>query len=152
MKKTTALLFSLTLLFLIISLPGFGICQDIQWSSYEKGIEQAEKQNKKILLYFHADWCAFCKKMDTSTFQDQTLVAYLTDNFIAIAVDSEQEKKIASAYRVRGLPTLWLLKEDSEKLSSLPGYVDADRLISILKYVKTESYTKMSFSDFLDTI
>ncbi|MFO7885196.1 MAG: thioredoxin fold domain-containing protein [Desulfobacteraceae bacterium] len=152
MKKTTALPVALTLLFLITSLPGFGICQDIQWKSYENGIEQAEEQNKKILLYFHADWCSFCKKMDTSTFQDQTLVAYLTDNFIAIAVDSEKEKKIASAYRVRGLPTLWLLKEDSEKLSSLPGYVDADRLINILKYVKTESYTKMSFANFLDMI
>ena len=146
------LLLTITLLIMTLTVPSASYAEVINWQPYEKGIAMAEEQGKKIFLYFHADWCTYCKKMKESTFQDISVVKYLSDNFISIAVDSDKEKKIASFYGVRGLPTLWLLKQNSTKLSSLPGYVDAKRLINILKYIRTESYAKMSFSDFINNM
>ncbi|SMC66217.1 hypothetical protein SAMN02746065_106190 [Desulfocicer vacuolatum DSM 3385] len=124
----------------------------ITWTTYEKGMAMAEKQNKKIFLYFHADWCTYCKKMELTTFKDKGIIDYLNKNYIAITVDSDREKKIASRFGVRGLPTTWFLKSDSGKLSSMPGYIDANRLLTILKFINTESYEKMSYQDFKATL
>lgn len=120
----------------------------IEWRKYDEGVAMAKAEKKKIFLYFHADWCGYCHKMDASTFKDAGVIDYLNDNYITIKVDSDKETKIASKYSVRGLPTSWFLKANSDKLSSMPGYIDAKRLLTILKYVKTESYEKMNYRDF----
>jgi len=120
----------------------------INWTSYEKGMGMAENQGKKIFLYFHADWCTYCKKMELTTFKDKGIIEYLNENYIAITVDSDKKQKIASRFGVRGLPTTWFLKSDSGKLSSMPGYIDSKRLLTILKFINTESYEKMSYQDF----
>ncbi|GAB6143202.1 thioredoxin family protein [Desulfocicer niacini] len=122
--------------------------KEIVWTTYKKGVTMAEQQDKKIFLYFHADWCTYCKKMELTTFKDQGIIDYLNENYIAITVDSDKEKKIASRFGVRGLPTTWFLKSDMNKLSSMPGYIDSNRLLTILKFINTESYEKMSYQDF----
>ncbi len=152
MKFKSGILVILTCLALITVVPVSAVPGGIQWQPYEKGISLAKEQGKQVFLYFWADWCGYCAKMEKSTFKDPSVVNYLNDNFIAISVDSERDRKVAANYGVRGLPTTWLLKPDSSKLSSLPGYVDADRLMTILKYIKTESYETMSYKDFIKTL
>ncbi|MBF0228655.1 MAG: thioredoxin fold domain-containing protein [Desulfamplus sp.] len=128
--------------------PAVGVSGGIAWQSHDKGLIMAKEQKKKLFVYFHADWCGYCRKMEMSTFQNKALIDYLNANFTAIKVDSDREKKIAESYSIRGLPTCWFLKSNGDKLSSIPGYVDEKRLLAILKYVNTESYEKMTFSDF----
>ena len=129
-----------------------GAAETIKWQSFDQGVSMAESQGKQIFLYFYADWCTYCRKMEKETFTDESVVNYLNENFIPISVNSDKNKKVADNFRVRGLPTFWLLKPDSTRLSNLPGYIDSGRLMAILKYIKTESYEKMSFKDFVKTL
>ena len=148
-RYTTVIAIALILFF---SPPTWAVGQEktkgISWAGYEKGITMAEQQGKKIFLYFHADWCTYCKKMELTTFKDKGVIDYLNEHYIAIIVDSDKERKIASRFGVRGLPTTWFLKSDTNKLSSMPGYIDSNRLLTILKFINTESYKKMSYQDF----
>jgi thiol-disulfide isomerase/thioredoxin len=41
----------------------------------------AKKQNKKVLVMFHASWCGWCHKMDTSL-NDPSVKRFFDDNFI----------------------------------------------------------------------
>jgi thioredoxin-related protein len=41
----------------------------------------AKKQDKKVLLMFHASWCGWCHKMDTSL-NDPSLKKLFDDNFV----------------------------------------------------------------------
>jgi len=41
----------------------------------------AKKQNKKVLIIFHASWCGWCHKMDTSL-NDPSVKKYFDDNFV----------------------------------------------------------------------
>ena len=41
----------------------------------------AKKENKKVLLIFHASWCGWCHKMDTSL-NDASVKKYFDDNFV----------------------------------------------------------------------
>ena len=105
-----------------------------------------------MFLYFHADWCTYCTKLKKTTFSDKDVLNYLNDNFISIAIDTEKEKEFASQWGIKGLPTLWFLESDSSKISNLPGYVGPEQFLTILKYISTQSYEKMSFAEFIKTI
>ena len=71
------------------------------------------------------------------------------DNFISIKVNSDAEKGLATRYLVRGLPTMWFLEENGEKIGYHPGYVASDMFLPYLRYIQSDKYKNMSFQDFL---
>lgn len=149
MKKRAVHFIIATALVLMAGLPVEATqASGINWQPYETGIEMAREQGKKVFLYFFADWCGYCRKMEKSTFTDASVIQYLNDNFIAISINSDKDKKLASSYRVRGLPALYFIEADTNKGGQYPGYVEAEKLVSLLKFFKTESYKTMSFSEF----
>ncbi len=124
----------------------------IDWQFYAKGLDIAKTQDKPVFLYFHADWCTYCTKLKKTTFVDKDVLNYLNDNFISITIDTEKEKAFARQWEIKGLPSIWFLKSNSSKISNLPGYVGPDQFLAILKYIRTQSYEKMSFPEFVKTI
>ncbi|MFH1153311.1 MAG: thioredoxin family protein [Pseudomonadota bacterium] len=152
MKHRLSTITASAALILLLLVSAAGASESIKWQPYEKGISLAQEQGKEIFLYFYADWCTYCKKMEKETFTNDSVIQYINENFIPISINSDQNQTVASTFSVRGLPTFWLLKSDSTRLSNLPGYVDSERLMAILKYIKTASYEKMSFKDFVKTL
>lgn len=121
----------------------------INWYKYEKGMQTGKKENRKVFLHFYADWCHYCKKMNMNTFTNQELVSYLNANFISIRVNSDKNIKLAKEYGVRGLPSTWFLEETGKSIGNRPGYITPDVLLSLLKYIHSDSFRKMTFTDFL---
>jgi thioredoxin-related protein len=121
----------------------------ILWNDYTPGMALAEKEGKSIFLYFHADWCGYCRKLKKETFVDDRIKTYLNDNFVSISVDTDKREKLTQQWGVRGLPTLWFLESDGTKVNSLPGFVDADQLYSILQYIHTQSYKNMTYQEYV---
>jgi len=126
------------------------LCAGIRWYGHEQGLVQAKKQQKKVFLYFWADWCQYCGKMEEETLSKKAVIDLLNKNFIPIKINSEVDRSIAERYFVRGLPTTWFLSAQGEKISNLPGYVEPDLFVPILEFIHSESYQKMSFKEFLN--
>jgi thioredoxin-related protein len=120
----------------------------IKWHSYNDGMALGKDKNKKVFLNFYADWCGYCKQMDSKTFTDKSVISYMNENFIPVRVNADKEMKIAAQYEVRGLPVSWFIAESGESIGSQPGYIPPDMLLPILKYIHTDSYKKMSFDKF----
>ncbi|MCD4722730.1 MAG: thioredoxin fold domain-containing protein [Desulfobacula sp.] len=125
---------------------------EIKWNTYEEGLSLAEKQNKKIFINFHAAWCTFCKKLKKTTFKNQKVIEYLNKYFINISVNSDKEKNTAKKFGVRGLPTLFFLKPNSNMITGRPGFLDAELFLKILKFIHTDNYQKMPFSEYVKTL
>ena len=87
--------------------------------------------------------------MEEESFTQPEIVKFLTTDFISIRVDVDREKKIASTYHVRGLPVSWFLEPNGEKITSIPGYVNPELFLIILKYITSESYKKMTLKEFM---
>ena len=47
----------------------------------KEAFSSAKKQNKKVLVMFHASWCGWCHKMDTSL-NDASVKKLFDDNFV----------------------------------------------------------------------
>ena len=124
----------------------------IQWYSYEEGMTRGLSENKKIFINFHADWCRYCKDMDRLTFQDAAVISYLNSQFIAIKVDVDHEKSVAKKYNINPLPDSWFLTEKGEVIGNKPGYLTAKDLMPVLQFIQTESYLKMSYRQFRESL
>lgn len=124
----------------------------IGWENFEKGMLLANKENKHVFLYFHAEWCTYCTKLKKTTFKDKDVLTYLAQNFISISVDADQHRELAKQWRVRGLPTIWFLKPDGSKISNIPGYINAGQMIKFLEYIHLKTYEQIGFNDFIKTL
>jgi thioredoxin-related protein len=121
----------------------------VNWLNYDDGITLAKQEEKKIFLNFHADWCTYCKKMEKTTFRDIAVLDYLDENYVAIHVDADEEKDLVKKYGVSGLPSNWFIRENEEPITYMPGYLGPEQLLSILKYINTDSYKTMNFKEFV---
>ena len=133
--KPQKIFFVLMLCFFLQSVtpPCFAAPSDIKWYSYEEGMAEGKKQGKKIFITFRADWCGYCRKMEKETFKDPSVIAYLTEHFISIKVDTDRQKNLAVQYRVTGLPSNWFLTKTGEPIGNRPGYMATDVFLMVLK-------------------
>lgn len=140
---------------------------DINWISIDEAVELAEKDGKKILVDVYTDWCGWCKKMDQSTYKDSRNVTYINENFHAVKFDAEQKESITigdKTYKFvakgrRGYhelavellkgrlsyPTTSFLNSDFSPLYNVPGYIDAEKMNTILSFTNEEAYKTQDF-------
>jgi thioredoxin-related protein len=52
--------------------------------------KQAAKENKNVIVIFHASWCGWCKKMDASM-ADPTTKKYFDDNYVTVHLDVQEK-------------------------------------------------------------
>jgi len=123
---------------------------EVKWHAYSPGLELGKEQGKNILINFYADWCGYCRKMDRETFTDEDVITYLDNNFISIKVNADRAKDLAASYKVQGLPMIWFVEPSGERIAAQPGFITAKQLMTILKYIQTNSYKQMSFKDFME--
>ncbi len=61
---------------------------------FEDAVAQAKKENKCIMVIFHASWCTWCHRMDASL-NDEKCKKFFDDNYIIrhLVVDESKDKK-----------------------------------------------------------
>jgi thioredoxin-related protein len=123
--------------FFTLSPAGVAAAEGINWHTYDNGIALGKKEGKRVFLHFYANWCFYCRKMAKETFQDPSVIAHLNKNFIPIRVDSDKDKRTASMYNVRALPSTWFLTKKGERMGNVPGYVSSKQLLELLKRLAT---------------
>ena len=143
-------LFGSVFLLMFLCIQGVGLCLDqIQWYAFEKGETVGKQAGKKVFLYIYSNNCPYCDLMAQNTFSNSAVIEYLNQHFIAIKVNSDEEKGIARRYKIRGNPTNIFIEEDFKTIGNLPGYVPPADMLNILKYIQTNSYKNMTLKAFL---
>jgi thiol:disulfide interchange protein len=108
----------------------------IRWQTYTAGMKMASERNLPVFLHFFADWCKYCAKMEKETFQEKSVIEYLNNNYVAIKVDFDNEKKITREYRVMALPVTFVIGLDGNRTGPLRGFVSKEELLQVLKQIQ----------------
>lgn len=66
--------------------------QGIQFEkgTFKQALQKAKKENKLLFIDGYADWCAPCKKMEKTVFQEEEVGTYFDEHIVALKVDVEK--------------------------------------------------------------
>lgn len=109
---------------------------------------------RKLIMMFSSPTCYYCNLFKKEVFPKEDFQEILIPNFVFVELYATDEKTtlfakevlgeesvsyrdLFAGFGVRGTPTFFFFK-GKEGLGYLPGYVDKDNFIKILKYVAQE--------------
>ncbi|WP_448530202.1 thioredoxin family protein [Raineya sp.] len=130
--------FLFTLVFLSLVYEGFAQVRFLN-GSWQEALNEAQKQNKPIMVDFYTTWCGPCKLMTKTTFASTQIGDFADANFIAFKVDCEKGEgiQLAQKYEVFSYPTIAFIDKNGNLLGKEIGYKNADDFLELMqKYRK----------------
>ncbi len=67
----------------------------VNWLTFEQLEDSLAVQPKPVLLFFHTEWCSYCKKMMRETFTNESVVNSINQNYYAVEFDAESVQEVA---------------------------------------------------------
>ncbi|MGD9969306.1 MAG: thioredoxin family protein [Sulfuricurvum sp.] len=105
---------------------------DIQWSvNYAEAQAKAKKESKPLLVLITSEQCRWCRKLESTTLEDETVISQINSHFAAVHVtrDKSVYPKTLTASMV---PMSYFLDSNGKVLYSMPGYWPTEDYQSIL--------------------
>ena len=122
----------------------------------------AEKEGKRLLVYFGQDGCPYCRELMANSFSQKAIVEKTRAGFVAIAlnlwgdrevtwVDGRRmsEKDFARMLKVQFTPTLLFMDGQARIVARLNGYHPPQRFAAALDYVAQRMETRLSLGEHL---
>lgn len=82
----------------------------------------SQKTGKPMLLVFGAEWCTFCKKLESQTLGNENLAKYINMNFVPVHIDVDEEPKVGEILEVSKLPCTIVLSPEADLLGRYEGF------------------------------
>ncbi|MCI4650045.1 DUF255 domain-containing protein [Phaeodactylibacter sp.] len=142
----------------------------VRWMRWEEAVSHIEQQDKKVLLHIYTDWCTWCKRMDTITFNASPIASYINDKFYPVRLNAERKASIDykdksytfvedgkrgyhqfAAELLRGrmsFPSVVFMDEQGEVIQSIVGYKSPEEFERILTYFAEDYYKETPWSAF----
>jgi len=93
--------------------------QQIQWRSYEDGLNEAKATKRPICLIFYTTWCPHCANY-SKVFADPKVVEK-SKSFVMVRLDKDKNQEISKQYSPDGeyIPRTYFLSSDGKLDDSL---------------------------------
>lgn len=129
---------------------------------FEEAVHKAQRENKKIFLYYGRLGCGFCDKTNKESFSDPKLKSIYTAHYVLTYVDAESGHRITLpsgermtemefGARLKALvtPVFIFLESDGTPIVRIPGFQTTADFIRYDQYVQQGHYKTESLTDFL---
>ena len=133
----------------------------VAWRGWDRGLEEAKASGRPVLVDVYTDWCGWCRRMEADVYSRPEIRDYLKERFVVVKLDAESSdparyegrsftsRTLAARFGVSGYPTTVFLRSAGDHMVNVPGYVDADRFLLVLRYIGEGHMDRgVSFQDF----
>ena len=69
--------------------------ENINWISFNQLEDSLNTRPKKVFIFFYADWCEYCKKMEKVAFKNKEVIRNLNTSYYSIKMDAETKDTIS---------------------------------------------------------
>lgn len=102
----------------------------LQWGTdLDQAMQEAKNTDKNIFVDFYADWCSYCGEMDEVTYTDPQVVEKLTQNYVLVKINVDDNPDLSSQYQAYSLPTMVILDSDGNEINRIIGYQTPEQLL-----------------------
>lgn len=143
------------------SVPAAGL----DWYPFEEAIDLARHDKKKVIVDVYAVWCPWCRRLQAEVYTDPAVQSYVEKNFILTRLDAENQNDslrfrehvltpadLALGLGAQGFPTTVFLDEESEYITRLPGFLEAQDFFTVLAYVGSNAFMEQSYQEFAEKL
>ncbi|NLX13447.1 MAG: thioredoxin family protein [Phycisphaerales bacterium] len=104
-------------------------CSDINWErDYDKGMQRAIQQQRRVLLQFYSPMCSDCRRMDDEVLSDPDVQRVLA-RYLPIRVDMMFNRRLAEQMNVVLTPTFVVMRPERtgmNVIASRSGFSDKE--------------------------
>ncbi len=110
---------------------------DVEWEDeWDEAFARAVTEGKPVLVNFYAEWCVWCKQLETVTFRDQKVAAMLAENVVPLNIDIDGDvADIVRDHRIQAPPTIVLFSQGGEELGRIPGYLPPSSFLIVVEKI-----------------
>ena len=98
----------------------------------------AKKEHKNVMVLVEGENCRWCTKMKHRTLSDETVEKRL-EKFIVVKIMREDPKAMSVMPQIKGVPTIFFMKEDKAVIEDLIGYFNVEDFISYIDDVEKKT-------------
>jgi thioredoxin-like negative regulator of GroEL len=114
---------------LVVSAAGIGLAEPastIEGLAWQKDLrtarEVAVRDKKPMMLVFGAEWCGYCKKLESTTLANPQMVKYINSTFVPVHIDVDKDPRVAKILEVESLPCTIILSAEADLLGRIEGF------------------------------
>lgn len=109
-------------------------------AGYSTVMEAARSQKRNVLFYFTHTYCAPCKVMERTVFNQPDVIKLVEESSIPVKVDCIDEKPFARAiqkqFEINRFPTLLIVDTAGNILDESSGFMDKEELMVFMQESK----------------
>lgn len=141
MKKQSFFLLLLSLGLLLAAFKPATTAVLFEAANWEQSKSKAKAQGKLYFVDFDASYCATCRTMEETTYMDERLANYMTNNVVAQRVDVQDFDGVmwSQQYEVEALPTMLIFNEKGELVRRLVGYQSGSDLLKEFEQLRNKA-------------
>jgi len=114
---------------------------DVAWyPTYPLALEASREQGKPLLIYFQAEWCGICRRLERDTLGDPQVQQALK-GWTPVRLDHDRETTLAERFQVPAVPALLLFNREGQVVQRIWGFVEPAALVSALARERGEKPT-----------
>ncbi|MDM5272729.1 thioredoxin family protein [Sulfurovum sp. zt1-1] len=112
----------------------------LKYYTFEEASIEALAQNKLIMIFYTAEHCRYCKKMEREVLSDSDVIAALQKEFVSVKIDVDKDKNPID-FNPTMTPTFLFLSPTQEQVYRVPGSWIKEDYLEILREAK-EKYNQ----------
>ena len=104
---------------------------------YDDVFEIAKSEKRPLIVYFHVDWCGYCKYLNEEFLDDSDVDDYIS-NYLRVKInpeDGEEERDISKRYGVKGYPTFLITHPHLNRVKRVHPFKKGGKIWSTNKFI-----------------
>ncbi|MFP3867410.1 MAG: thioredoxin family protein [Desulfobacteraceae bacterium] len=97
--------------------------EQINWlGDYQAGLEQAQADNKPLLLELYMEGCPHCARLHKETHADPQVIQKVNEGFIPVRLEGRSHMDVVNKFEVKGAPTTLIVSPQGQEQRRIVGF------------------------------